>query len=169
DTKAETDETIGLQITGSSSYRTSAGVITGTILNDDPTGPVVNPALPTVTLVASPGAVLEDGTQKLVYTFTRTGPTTSALTVQFAAARDGSTAPSVATGGDFENNANQFTSSFVANTGAATTGNVSFTSNTGSLVIPVGATSVTFTLDPRPDVAVENDESIRLTLSANAN
>jgi VCBS repeat-containing protein len=169
DTKTETDETISLQITGSSAYRTSAGVITGTILNDDPTGPVVNPALPTVTLVASPGAVLEDGTQKLVYTFTRTGPTTSALTVQFAAARDGSTAPSVATGGDFENNANQFTTSFQANTGQQATGSVSFTSNTGSVIIPAGASSVTFTLDPRPDATVENDESIRLTLSANAN
>ncbi len=165
----ETDETIGLQVTASSSYRTSAGVITGTILNDDPSGPVLNPALPTVMLVASPGAVLEDGTQKLVYTFIRTGPTTSALTVNFAAARDGSTAPSVATGGDFENNANQFTTSFQANTGQQTTGSVSFTSNTGSVVIPAGASSVTFTLDPRPDTTVENDESIRLTLSANAN
>src|SRR5882757_5228659 len=169
DTKVETDETIGLQITASSAYRTSAGVVTGTILNDDPTGPVVNPNLSTVTLVASPGAVLEDGTQKLVYTFARTGSTTAALTVNFAAARDGSTAPSVATGGEFENNTNQFTNSFQANTGQAATGNVSFTSNTGSVVIPAGATSVTFTLDPRPDTTVENDESIRLTLSANAN
>jgi VCBS repeat-containing protein len=89
--------------------------------------------------------------------------------VNFAAARDGSTAPSVATGGDFENNANQFTTSFQANTGQQTTGSVSFTSNTGSVVIPAGASSVTFTLDPRPDTTVENDESIRLTLSANAN
>jgi VCBS repeat-containing protein len=112
--------------------------------------------------------VLEDGTQKLVYTFIRTGPTTSALTVNFAAARDGSTAPSVATGGDFENNASQFTTSFQANTGQQTTGSVSFTSNSGSVIIPAGATSVTFTLDPRPDTTVENDESIRLTLSANA-
>jgi VCBS repeat-containing protein len=169
DTKVETDETIGLQVTANSAYRTSSGVVTGTVMNDDPTGPVVNPNVATVTLVASPGAVLEDGTQKLVYTFTRSGPTTSALTVNFAAARDGSTAPSVATGGDFENNANQFTNSFQADNGQATTGNVSFTSNTGSVVIPAGATSVTFTLDPRPDTTVENDESIRLTLSANAN
>jgi VCBS repeat-containing protein len=168
DTKVETDETIGIQVTANSAYRTSAGVITGTILNDDPTGPVVNPNLPTVTLVASPGAVLEDGTQKLVYTFTRTGSTTSPLTVQFAAARDGSTAPSVASGGDFEGNANQFTNSFQANTGQSATGSVSFTSNTGSVTIPAGASSVTFTLDPRPDATVENDESIRLTLSANA-
>jgi hypothetical protein len=169
DTTVETDETVSLQITADAAYRTSAGVVTGTILNDDPTGPVVNPALPTVTLVANPGAVLEDGPDRLVYTFTRTGPTTSALTVNFTAFRDGSTAPSVASGGDFENNANQFTNSFVDNNGQATTGNVSFTSNTGSVVIPAGASSVTFTLDPRPDMTVENDESIRLTLSQNAN
>jgi VCBS repeat-containing protein len=168
-TKSETDETIGIQITGSSFYQTSAGIITGTILNDDPTGPVVNPALPTVTLVASPGAVLEDGAQKLVYTFTRTGSTASPLIVNFTAFRDGSTAPSVATGGDFENNSNQFTNSFQADTGQATTGNVSFTSNTGTVTIPAGTSSVTFTLDPRSDAAVENDESIRLTLSTNAN
>ena len=168
DATTETDETISLLVTGSASYRTSAEVITGTILNDDPTGPVVNPLLPTVTLVASPGAVLEDGTQNLVYTFTRTEPTTSALTVNFTAFRDGGTAPSVASGGDFVNNT-PFTGSFVANTGQTTTGSVSFTGNTGSVVIPAGATSVTFTLDPRLDTTVENDESIRLTLSANAN
>ena len=32
DTKVETDETIGLQVTPSSTYRTSSGVVTGTIL-----------------------------------------------------------------------------------------------------------------------------------------
>ncbi|MCC8939132.1 cadherin-like domain-containing protein [Bradyrhizobium sp. Arg68] len=168
DTKIETDETIGLQVTADPSYRTSAGVVTGTILNDDPSGPVVNPALPTVTLVASPSAVLEDGSQKLVYTFTRTGPTDAPLTIQFGAARDGSTAPSVNTStGDFENFVNLFTTSFQAN-GQQTTGSMSFTSNSGSVVIPAGASSATLTLDPKPDTTVEADESIRLTLSANA-
>ncbi|MCA6122729.1 VCBS domain-containing protein [Bradyrhizobium sp. WSM 1704] len=168
DTTKETDETIGLQITADPSYRTSAGVVTGTILNDDPGGPVINPALPTVTLVASPGAVLEDGTQKLVYTSTRTGPTDTPLTIQFGAARDGSTAPSVNTStGDFENFVNLFTTSFEAN-GQQTTGSMSFTSNSGSVVIPAGASSATLTLDPKADTTVENDESIRLTLSASA-
>lgn len=159
DTKVETDETIGIQITANpTAYRTSAGVVSGTILNDDPTGPAVNPAVATVTLVASPGAVLEDGTPNLVYTFTRTGPTTSALTVNFAAARDGGTAPSVT----------EYTSSFQS-LGTSTTGSLSFTSGTGSIVIKAGASSATFTLDPIPDATVENDESVRLTLSANAN
>src|SRR3984885_12860787 len=158
DTKVETDETIGLQITPNAAYRTSSGVVTGTILNDDPTGPTVNPALATVTLVASPNAVAEDGAANLVYTFTRTGPTTSALTVNFAAARDGGTAPSVT----------EYASSFQSN-GSSTTGSLSFTSGTGSIVIKAGASSATFTIDPTPDATVENDESVRLTLSANAN
>jgi hypothetical protein len=156
DNKVETDETIGLQVTPGSTYRTSSGVVTGTILNDDPTGPTVNPANPTVTLVASPNAVAEDGTQNLVYTFTRTGPTTSALTVNFAAARDGGTAPSIT----------EYASSFQSN-GSSTTGSLSFTSGTGSIVIKAGASSATFTIDPTPDTTVENDESVRLTLSAN--
>ena len=168
DTTMETDETIGIQVTANSAYRTSSGVVTGTILNDDPTGPVVNPALPTVTLVASPGAVLEDSGQKLVYTFTRTGPTTSPLTINFGADRDGSTAPSVASGGDFLQST-PFTNSFVANTGQVATSSISFTSKTGSVTIPAGATSVSFTLTPRADTTVENDESIHLTLSTNAN
>ena len=159
DTKVETDETIGLQITANpTAYRTSAGVITGTILNDDPTGPTVDPTRPTVTLVASPNAVAEDGIPNLVYTFTRTGPTTSALTVNFAAARDGGTAPSIT----------EYTSSFQSN-GSSTTGSLSFTSGTGSIVIKAGATSATFTLDPSSDATVENDESVRLTLSTNSN
>ena len=160
DTKAETDETIGLQVTvpAGSAYRTSSGVVTGTILNDDPTGPTVDPTRPTVTLVASPNAVAEDGVPNLVYTFTRTGPTTSALTVNFAAARDGGTAPSIT----------EYTSSFQSN-GSSTTGSLSFTSGTGSIVIKAGASSATFTIDPTADSTVENDESVRLTLSANSN
>ena len=160
DTKVETDETIGLQVTvpAGSSYRTSSGVVTGTILNDDPTGPTVDPTRPTVTLVASPNAVAEDGAPNLVYTFTRTGPTTSALTVNFGAARDGGTAPSIT----------EYASSFQSN-GSSTTGSLSFTSGTGSIVIKAGASSATFTLDPTPDSTVENDESVRLTLSANSN
>jgi VCBS repeat-containing protein len=168
DTRVEGDETIGIRVVTGSGYRVgSASVVTGTILNDDPTGPTLNPSLPTVTLVANPAAVLEDGAANLVYTFTRTGSTASDLTVTFAAARDGSSAPSVATGGDFENNISQFASSFRSGSNA-TTGSVSFTSGTGSVVIRAGESSATFTLDPRPDTTVEADESIYLTLSANA-
>lgn len=168
DTKVETDETLTLKVAAGTGYRTSSGGVTGTILNDDPTGPTVNPALPTVTLVASPGAVLEDGPDNLVYTFTRTGSTATDLKINFTATRDGSTAPSVNTStGDLENFVTNFTTSFKSN-GGSTTGSLSFTTGGGSVIIKAGASTATFTLDPRPDLTVETDESIRLTLSADA-
>lgn len=51
---------------------------------------VADPALAVVTLAVAPGVVGEDGASNLVYTFTRTGPTTNALTVYYTV--DGNTA-----------------------------------------------------------------------------
>ncbi|MBA4450765.1 hypothetical protein FHK94_15150, partial [Cylindrospermopsis raciborskii CS-506_D] len=51
---------------------TTSGV-TGTITNDDTQ----------VTLAVSPNSVAEDGNNNLVYTFTRTGVTSNALTVNY--------------------------------------------------------------------------------------
>jgi hypothetical protein len=48
--------------------------VTGTITNDD---------FPSITLAVSPSSVTEDGTSNLVYTFTRSGVTTDALTVNY--------------------------------------------------------------------------------------
>ncbi|NCT46278.1 MAG: calcium-binding protein, partial [Microcystis aeruginosa G11-09] len=42
-----------------------------------------SPTLPTITLAVSPSSVTEDGTTNLVYTFTRSGVTTNALTVNY--------------------------------------------------------------------------------------
>ncbi|MBC1190349.1 hemolysin, partial [Microcystis aeruginosa BLCCF108] len=42
-----------------------------------------SPTLPSITLAVSPASVTEDGTTNLVYTFTRTGVTTDALTVNY--------------------------------------------------------------------------------------
>ena len=44
---------------------------------------VSSPTLPSITLAVSPSSVTEDGTTNLVYTFTRTGSTTSALTANY--------------------------------------------------------------------------------------
>ncbi|WP_353852217.1 Calx-beta domain-containing protein, partial [Microcystis sp. LE19-59.1C] len=44
---------------------------------------VASPTLPSITLAVSPSSVTEDGTTNLVYTFTRTGSTTSALTANY--------------------------------------------------------------------------------------
>ncbi|MBA4446529.1 calcium-binding protein, partial [Cylindrospermopsis raciborskii CS-506_C] len=38
---------------------------------------------PTITLAVNVGSVAEDGTTNLVYTFTRTGPTTNTLAVNY--------------------------------------------------------------------------------------
>ncbi|MBM5816428.1 MAG: hypothetical protein FJ083_07520 [Cyanobacteria bacterium K_Offshore_surface_m2_239] len=40
-------------------------------------------SLPFITHTVSPDAVTESGSVNLIYTFTRTGPTTSALTVSY--------------------------------------------------------------------------------------
>ncbi|BBH37997.1 hypothetical protein myaer102_04770 [Microcystis viridis NIES-102] len=45
---------------------------------------VSSPTLPSITLAVSPSSVTEDGTQNLIYTFTRTGSTTNPLTVNFS-------------------------------------------------------------------------------------
>ncbi|EPF17267.1 beta strand repeat-containing protein [Microcystis aeruginosa] len=44
---------------------------------------VSSPTLPSITLAVSPSSVTEDGTTNLVYTFTRSGVTTNALTVNY--------------------------------------------------------------------------------------
>src|SRR5262249_51652987 len=68
------------------------GTFTGrTKLTDDPTvGGVSDPTVtqvdvPDVTVAVSPSSVAEDGATNLVYTFTRAGSTTNALTVNFSA------------------------------------------------------------------------------------
>jgi hypothetical protein len=193
DTDKEYDETLALQLASNSGYRVGTSTaISGTIVNDDPTPPTTDPTLPTVTVKTNPGAVAEDGDANLVYTFTRTGDTTSDLTVTFAIKRDGSTSPSVSTsftsttqdlefyntttgalapaGGSgtspyrFTNGTTGFpTASDVGK--STTSGTVSFTSNTGTIVIKAGETSASLTLDPHKDTNVESDESVKLTLT----
>lgn len=193
DSAKEYDETLALKLAASAgNYRLGTSSAVGTtLLNDDPTAPATNPALATVSLAASPGQVTEDGSANLVFTFTRTGPTTSDLVVNFTAFRDGSTSPSVSTtvsasqdlemyttaSGAFSaaggsgtspyrfSSGNGFATS--ADTGApSTTGSVSFTSNTGAITIKAGQTSASITLDPHADSTVEADEAIRLTLTS---
>ncbi len=133
DTTVEPDETVVLTVTANAGvYAVSgtAGSATGTILNDDS-------ALPSVSVAVSPASVTEDGAANLVYTFTRTGATTSALTVNYTA------------------------------TGTATSG-TDFAGTATSVVIPAGALSATVTVNPTADTVVESDETVILTISANA-
>lgn len=191
DSVREYDETFALTLASSPGYRVgTSAAIAATIQNDDPSAPAIDPALSTVTLVANPGSVAEDGASNLVYTFTRTGATDSDLTVTFTAFRNGSTSPSVpttvtasqdlemygtttgalATAGGAGTSPYRFTSGdgYATSGGAGvntTTGSVSFTSNTGTIVIKAGQASASLTLDPHADANVESDESIKLTLT----
>jgi hypothetical protein len=77
DTTIEPDETVALTLAAGPGYSVGlAASATGTITNDD---------VPSITLAVSPSpaSVTEDGSTNLIYTFTRTGATTSALTVNY--------------------------------------------------------------------------------------
>jgi ELWxxDGT repeat protein len=109
--------------------------------NDDP--------LPVITLAVSPASVPEDGPTNLVFTFTRTGSTTSALNLLV---NIGGTAfpsgPFFLTGGDY-----------------ALSGDVSgVTGTTATITFPAGSATATVTADPTADTIVEADETVVLTL-----
>jgi len=93
--------------------------------------------LPSITLEVSPSSVTEDGTANLVYTFTRTGPTASALTVKYDLA-------GTATATDY-------------------TGTTPGTGKT--ITFNPGSTTATLTIDPTADALVEPDETVILTLA----
>ncbi|MFM5958552.1 MAG: hypothetical protein ACKOQ2_15540, partial [Dolichospermum sp.] len=94
--------------------------------------------LPNITLAVSPSSVTEDGTTNLVYTFTRTGATTSALTVNYGITGTANTS-------DY--------------TGA--------TPGTGkTITFAAGASTATLTIDPTADTIVESNETVALTLAA---
>jgi len=103
------------------------------------------PTIPTITLAISPISVLENGVTNLVYTFTRTGSTTGALTVNFGVAGTAT-----------------LTSDYTQ-AGAA-----SFTGTTGSITFTAGASSKTITVDPTGDTIVEANETVALTLTSNS-
>ena len=90
-----------------------------------------------ISLTVSPTSVTEDGTANLVYTFTRTGATTSALTVNYGI-----------TG----------TANSTDYTGA--------TPGTGkTITFAPGSSTATLTIDPTADTTVEANETVALTLA----
>jgi Ca2+-binding RTX toxin-like protein len=92
---------------------------------------------PTITLAVAPASVLEDGTPNLVYTFTRTGATTNALTVNY-----GITGTA---------NATDYTG---ATPGAGKT-----------ITFAAGSVTAAFTVNPTADTTVEANETVALTLA----
>jgi len=96
-----------------------------------------SPTLPSITLAVSPASVTEDGTANLIYTFTRTGVTTNALTVNYTL------------GGTATLNTDY--------TRTGTTNTVTFAANSSTATVIV---------DPTADTTVEPDETVILTLAA---
>ena len=93
-----------------------------------------------LSLSISSSSVTEDSTTNLLYTFTRNGPTTSALTVNY-------TVSGTATlGTDY--------------TGIATLG------TTKTVTFLAGSTTATVTVDPTADTAVEASETVAITITA---
>ena len=96
--------------------------------------------LPAVTLAVSPAAgVTEDGTSNLVYTFSRTGPISSALTVNYSV--DGT----AILGGDYVG--------------------IAASPATRTVIFDAGSSSATVTVDPTVDATIETDETVELILA----
>jgi len=133
DTTVENNETVALTLATGTGYTVgTTTAVTGTINNDDTS----------VTLAVSPASVTENGTTNLIYTFTRSGVTTNALTVNYTV------------GG---------TATF--NTDYTQTGAASFTSTTGTVTFTANATKATVIVDPTADTTVESNETVALTLA----
>ena len=130
DTAIEPDETFLINLSNPSNALITDNQGLGTITNDDGDNT-------SVTLAVSPSSVTEDGTANLVYTFTRTGVTTNALTVNYTL---GGTA--------------------TLNTDYTRTG----TNNT--VTFAAGSTTAKVTIDPTADTTVEPNETVILTLAA---
>ena len=98
---------------------------------------------PDVSIAVDTATVVEDGATFLTYTFTRTGPVTSALPVNFTL---GGTAT-----------ASDYTLSVIAG-GTLAPGTITFNP---------GASQVTVKMSPNDDTIVESNETVSLTLAAN--
>lgn len=131
DTEIERDETVVITLQNGTGYAPGTSVATGTITNDD---------LPAVTLAVAPANVTEDGTTNLVYTFTRTGPPTSGLTVRYDIT-------GMADGADYSG----------------------VTPGTGKTIsFAAGFATATVIIVPTPDMEIERDETVILTLASGA-
>jgi hypothetical protein len=125
----ETNETVALTLATGTGYTIgTTTAVTGTITNDD---------LPTITLDVNFSGISENSPSNFVYTFTRTGATTNALTVNYG----------------------------IAGTALSTdyTGETPGTGKT--ITFAAGSATATLTLDPTADTTLETDETISLQLA----
>ncbi len=139
DTTIEADETVILTVTSGAGYNVSSpSSATGTITNDDAD----------VSVAVAPAAVAEDGATNLVYTFTRTGFTAGALTVNFSVG-------GTATFGPSPDDYTQI-------------GATSFTTTTGSVTFAPASSTATVTVNPEADATAEPDETVIISLTSGA-
>ncbi len=137
DLTIESNETVSLSLVPSVNYAIGTqNPVTGTILNDD-----INP---TISLSLSPAIVQEDGSNNLVYTFTRNGSTLGQFNVNFTL------------GGSALNGTDYNLS------GATLSG------NTGRVTFLSGSSIATVIVDPTPDTNGEADETVNIAISSNA-
>lgn len=101
---------------------------------------ILETPLPSITLSLSPTSVLEDGLANLVYTFTRTGATTSALSVNYTVAG-------------------------TATLGTDYTG-IAAKRATKTVNFAAAASTATVTVNPTSDSTAEADETVTLTLAS---
>ncbi|AKV67086.1 Alkaline phosphatase [Microcystis panniformis FACHB-1757] len=94
-------------------------------------------ATPVVTLASNYSGVSEDGVANLIYTFTRSGPTTSALAVNFSVA-------GTANAADY--------------TGA--------TPGTATITFAAGSSTASLTINPTADTVKEPNETVSLTITS---
>ncbi|MFN9622281.1 MAG: choice-of-anchor L domain-containing protein, partial [Cyanobacteriota bacterium] len=126
----ETDETVSLALATGSGYTIATpGQVTATIIESPP---------PVITLELSPASVLENESNNLVYTFTRTGATTSALTVSYSVAG-------------------------TASLGIDYTG-IGAEPSTKSVTFAAGSATATVSVDPSGDNTGELNETVTLSL-----
>jgi hypothetical protein len=131
DTTVEIPETVILTLQPSTRYTVGApSTATVTITDDD--------VLPTVAVTASDAAASEPAATG-TFTVTRTGSTTTALTVTYTLG------------------------------GTATNGSDYAAAPASPLTIPAGATSAAITVTPTDDSLVEDDETVVITLSDGTN
>src|SRR5205814_1531203 len=130
DAIVEGDETAIVTLTANAAYTVgSPSSATVTIADND---------VPTVSVTATDAAASETGPDAGTFTFTRSGPTTSALVVLYSIG------------------------------GTATNGTDYTPTLTGSITIPSGQASAAATITPVDDAIVEADATAIVTLTANA-